>query len=163
MPEPHAHAHGAGEEPDYDHEISYRGIFEFIVGLFAITAVAMVLMWFLIKGLERHVAANDPPPSPIPEANEPPVSPGPQLQFFPPTADIGDLHAWEEKTLETYGWVDEERGVAHIPIERAMDLLAHRGLPRTGATDEMSEELFGDRPEMSTEVQASDSAPEGGS
>ena len=43
MPEPHAHAHGAGEEPDYDHEISYRGIFEFIVGLFAITAVAMAI------------------------------------------------------------------------------------------------------------------------
>ena len=35
----------------------------------------------------------------------------------------------EERTLYSYGWVDERAGIVRIPIERAMDLLVQRGLP----------------------------------
>ncbi len=35
----------------------------------------------------------------------------------------------QEDQLNSYGWVDEQAGVAHIPIGRAMDLIAERGLP----------------------------------
>jgi hypothetical protein len=35
----------------------------------------------------------------------------------------------QENQLNSYGWVDEKAGVAHIPIERAMELTAQRGLP----------------------------------
>lgn len=35
----------------------------------------------------------------------------------------------EEEILNTYGYVDQSAGTVHIPIERAMDLLAQRGLP----------------------------------
>ena len=35
----------------------------------------------------------------------------------------------EEQTLNSYGWVDQQAGVVRIPIDRAMDLLAQRGLP----------------------------------
>jgi hypothetical protein len=35
----------------------------------------------------------------------------------------------QEKQLNSYGWVDEKAGVAHIPIKQAMDLIAQRGLP----------------------------------
>ena len=34
--------------------------------------------------------------------------------------------AWREQAhrrLESYGWVDEQKGIVHIPIERAMDLV----------------------------------------
>lgn len=165
MHEPHASAHGHGdaEDPGYDREISYRRILEFIIGLAVLTAVAMVLMGMVVRGFTSQVTRQDPPPSPIPEANLPPVSPGPQLQFFPPTADIHDLHVWEDQMLHGYAWVDEQQGVARIPIERAMEILAQRGLPRAGAADQMSEELFGDRPEMSTGAQVGAGAPEGGS
>jgi mono/diheme cytochrome c family protein len=36
--------------------------------------------------------------------------------------------------LNGYGWVDQEAGVARIPISRAIDLLAERGLPVGGVT-----------------------------
>jgi hypothetical protein len=32
----------------------------------------------------------------------------------------------QEKQLHSYGWVDEKAGVAHIPIERAMELTVQR-------------------------------------
>ena len=35
--------------------------------------------------------------------------------------------------LNGYGWVDRKAGIAHIPIERAIDILATTGLPRVAA------------------------------
>jgi hypothetical protein len=43
--------------------------------------------------------------------------------------EINDFRLQEEKTLNSYGWVDKQAGVARIPIDRAMELLAQRGLP----------------------------------
>jgi hypothetical protein len=35
----------------------------------------------------------------------------------------------QESQLNSYGWVDEKAGLAHIPIERAMELTVQRGFP----------------------------------
>jgi hypothetical protein len=43
--------------------------------------------------------------------------------------EINDFRLQEEKTLNSYGWIDQQAGVARIPIDRAMQLLAQRGLP----------------------------------
>lgn len=32
------------------------------------------------------------------------------------------LHEEDAKALTTYGWINKDKGVAHIPIERAMEL-----------------------------------------
>jgi hypothetical protein len=44
--------------------------------------------------------------------------------------------AMREERLRSYGWVDRRRGVVHLPIERAMDLVAGgaRPAPGEGAT-----------------------------
>jgi hypothetical protein len=42
---------------------------------------------------------------------------------------LNDVRKREEDTLSTYGWVDQSAGTVHIPIDRAMDLLAQQGLP----------------------------------
>jgi hypothetical protein len=45
--------------------------------------------------------------------------------------EINDFRLKEEQTLNSYGWVDEKAGVVRIPIERAIELIAQRGLPTT--------------------------------
>ena len=35
----------------------------------------------------------------------------------------------QDQTLATYDWVDKDKGIVRIPIEKAMELLAQRGLP----------------------------------
>ena len=55
-------------------------------------------------------------------------SPLPRLQTNP-AADLGTLRAAEEAKLHSYGWVDRKAGVIRIPIERAIELTAERGLP----------------------------------
>ncbi|MEZ4616096.1 MAG: hypothetical protein R2867_11425 [Caldilineaceae bacterium] len=39
-----------------------------------------------------------------------------------------------EMRLHSYGWIDQEAGTVHIPIERAMELVVSEGLPAR-ATD----------------------------
>ncbi len=39
------------------------------------------------------------------------------------------MRAAEEKILHSYGWIDQQKGIVRIPIERAMELTAQRGLP----------------------------------
>jgi hypothetical protein len=40
-----------------------------------------------------------------------------------------DVRAEEQEKLSSYGWVEPNAGVVRIPVERAMELLAERGLP----------------------------------
>lgn len=67
----------------------------------------------LIGGL---TAAPEPtPPAPALEAQ-----PGQSLQPY---------LAAEQQKLSSYRWVDRQAGVVAMPIDRAMDLVAQRGLP----------------------------------
>ena len=54
--------------------------------------------------------------------------PGPRLQTNP-GADLKTFRAEEEKQLDTYYWVDRQKGLVHIPIEDAMKKLAVSGIP----------------------------------
>jgi len=54
--------------------------------------------------------------------------PGPNLQLNP-REDLVALRAREQARLTSYGWVNREEGVVHVPIERAMELLLEQGLP----------------------------------
>jgi hypothetical protein len=54
--------------------------------------------------------------------------PEPRLQIRP-QADLEQVRANETAQLNGTGWIDRDRQVAHIPIDRAIDLLAQRGLP----------------------------------
>jgi hypothetical protein len=54
--------------------------------------------------------------------------PGPNLQLDPP-ADLAALNAHETTQLEGYGWVDRDKGIAHIPLAQAMKDVAARGIP----------------------------------
>jgi hypothetical protein len=52
----------------------------------------------------------------------------PQLEEHPAN-ELQDLRANENKVLESYGWVDKKTGTVRVPIDRAMQIVAQRGLP----------------------------------
>jgi len=45
------------------------------------------------------------------------------------------MRAAQERQLTTYGWLDKEKQTVRIPIDRAMELLAKRGLPARKQTE----------------------------
>jgi hypothetical protein len=55
--------------------------------------------------------------------------PTPRLQTDDGYDEIYVMHQKEDLLLENYTWVDEKQGTVRIPIERAMELIAQRGLP----------------------------------
>jgi hypothetical protein len=55
--------------------------------------------------------------------------PKPDLQIDDDHAERTALLAAQNEKLNSYGWVDLSNGIVRIPITRAMDLLAQRGLP----------------------------------
>ena len=51
--------------------------------------------------------------------------PQPRLQVSEPV-DLAKLRQAEDSLLNSYGWVDREKGIVRIPIDEAMRLLAER-------------------------------------
>ena len=63
--------------------------------------------------------------------------PAPYLAVDDDHAQRVALYAAQNQKLNSYGWQDQSNGIVHIPIERAMDLVAQRGLPtRTNGVSE---------------------------
>jgi hypothetical protein len=130
------------KKPRPDGEINIRVLARLTIGLLALVAVAMVLMWYFTSALFQSEKAQDPPPPLMIEARVQHEPPSPRLQSLP-FADFDQLRAEENARLGSYGWVDESAGLAHIPIERAKDLLVNNGLPVTPQVEQL-EELSGD-------------------
>jgi hypothetical protein len=130
---------GHNPEMDFEREdLAPRPILIFLIAL----AFGCVLVALVLKGmysyLETYENRRQPPQSPLaqPSAGETRVvSPEDVAKFPQPRLEsnerleINDFRVQEEKVLNSYGWVDQQAGVMHIPIERAMQLLAQRGLP----------------------------------
>lgn len=56
------------------------------------------------------------------------LPPEPRLQPSP-TADLQTLRARENDLLTHYRWIDRSKGIVGIPIDRAIQLIAQRGIP----------------------------------
>jgi len=97
------------------------------IGLFALTAVVLVLMLLLIELFESRQTKTEIAPHPLAaEVQQPP--PTPRLQITP-THDLGEFRALEDSLLNNYGWIHRETGVVRIPIDHAKNLVIERGLP----------------------------------
>ena len=136
------HGH-SGHGTEFEREdLSSRGVFAFMIGL----AITGLIIYFIIIGmysfLDRYERSQMTTASPLvassgaasrvvskdyiekqfKENGAPMLEDNERGQF-------SDYLMNQEKHLNSYGWVDEQSGVAYIPIERAMELTVERGLP----------------------------------
>lgn len=128
----------AHEEAD----VNVRTILFYAVGLAVVTMISAALMYGLFMVFERQAAASDPNMSPlaVPSTEMPRhttetpffgAAPQPQLLTNEP-AVLQILRRTESERLHGYGWVDQQAGIAQIPIDEAKKLIAERGLPARG-------------------------------
>lgn len=110
-------------------DVNVRGVLWFAIGL----VVSAVVIHFAIGGLWVVFAKQHPSPDPPSRIVFDPhvLAPAPRLQANP-IPEMNQFRASEDEKLNSYGWVDKQRSIARIPIERAMDLIAQRGLPTRG-------------------------------
>ena len=102
-------------------------------GVIALAGIAVIVSAFLIHGAVkltyRYASATQFRPAPVSLVKSAP-SPSrlPQLQVNP-TAELQQMQETQKQALESYGWIDREKGIVRIPIDEAMRLLVERGLP----------------------------------
>lgn len=162
----HANIPGHG---DYERrDIGPAGVLYFLGGLL----LAGVAVYFIVNGiywyLNKRFEAEQTPVSPL-VINAPADTrhippqycnnyekylkdsfPAPQLEIDERT-QLNSVRLHEEDVLSTYGWVDQQAGNVRIPIDRAMDLIAQRGLPvRSQTTGETQTAKSGPEPEKGT-------------
>jgi hypothetical protein len=149
------------KKPPWDREVDAPVILKAMAVLTLVTVVAFVGMWWLFLGLRNAEAAKDPAPSPF--ADAPRAEPLPRLQEFPPTDDIERLRGGEAALVEGYGEGTAGDGSAQyrLPVDRAIEILAERGLGGSGDVENLSEEIFGDTASAATSAEVTEPAPEG--
>lgn len=106
-------------------DVHVTAIFKALGVLAVVTAVCMFGLTRLTAMYERSAKRADPPVSPMAESQTPPL---PRLQAQP-RDELAKYQAAEQARLDGYRWVDREKKTVEIPIERAMQLLAERGIP----------------------------------
>jgi len=120
------HRHnGAGYEVE---DANVREVIIAGVSIAVGTFIVCVLMWFLFNALKRGEAEAQ---TISPLANPYQLPPEPRLQVQP-YVDLENLRRHEDELLNTYGWVDKNAGKVRLPIDRAMDIVAQKGLPVRG-------------------------------
>lgn len=102
----------------------------FYVGLFALGLVLLIALVLAFLGsiytrFGAAAARKDPAQSPLAGDQTPPE---PRLETEP-AADLARLRDDEDRRLSHYGWIDRPLGVVRVPIDRAIEILAERGLP----------------------------------
>lgn len=109
-----------GHEPDIQ---SARGIVYAGLGLAVSIGMILLVLWGFFALLR-----DEPGITPSPFASYEHIPPRPRLQEDP-ALDLQAMHQQENERLYSYGWVDRQQELVHIPIERAMQLVVERGLP----------------------------------
>lgn len=96
-------------------------------GLIVLILVFMFILLGVLQIFNAHrPTTGEPPPPATAEAHV--VPPEPRLQTNP-EIDFAKFFAEEDSVLRSYGWVDQPLGIARIPIDTAIAILATRELP----------------------------------
>jgi hypothetical protein len=104
-------------------DVNVWAVGRFAIGLVIVCVVSIGLLFGLLKffqSREETSVANTVEPVKL--------FPQPQLQKTP-ILDLKTIHDEEDKLLNGYAWVDPKKGVVRIPVDRAIEILAQRGLP----------------------------------
>lgn len=140
--------HGSGPDPNDQgfelQDIGTGGVVAFFITLLIIVFLANVVIRGIYKGLDYYAKSHQEAMSPMMEEKQKQSAPTGDLRLVNPSeaeqfpeprletnerTEINDFRRKEEATLRTYGWVDKSAGTVRIPIDRAMQLIAERGLP----------------------------------
>ncbi len=115
--------HGGYEKTDAHAGDTYRaGLY--ILGTMFVTALVVVPMY---RFLARREAREQAPAATVLKA-DPKAAPAafPRLVTSEPAA-LAEFRAQEDAFLTSYGWVEKDKGIARMPIDEAMRIVAERG------------------------------------
>ncbi len=136
-------SHSAGNGPIHDdvafdpRDVRSGGVLYFLVYLGLAVVLTLLVCWGVLRLTESRIARFEKAPAPVRRDMGKQYPPEPRLQGIPgdpnyhpsdPQQDLRDKLARDRAALQELRWVDEAAGVAQIPIEDAMKIVAEKGL-----------------------------------
>jgi hypothetical protein len=120
-------AHGVAAERDVVPTPVVVWLFGFLAGLSILAAIVTGVLFFAFekRAARRDRAAVEEAGLERPAPNRIPPPPRLEIQTQGHFRYFRDA---EQSRLSSYGWMDKSTGAVHIPIDRAMDLIAERGV-----------------------------------
>ena len=127
----------AGHAPDSGHEttdVPARPLAQVAIAIAVLVLGSFLAMFILFRIFNYYQPLFDDPPHSLAATRQ--ETTGPRIQIDPPRQKF-DLRETEEQILSTYGWVNKDVGLARIPVNRAMELLAEKKVMlSTGASED---------------------------
>jgi len=132
-----------GERRHEASDVNVFWVLVFAAGLAIGAVLTHAVLWLFFQGLALTEPRKERRPPPPADARQL-APPEPRLQTDN-VADLKTLRANEDARLSQYQWADKPAGVVRIPVSRAMELVAQRGLPEWKAknSDELTRDAFG--------------------
>jgi mono/diheme cytochrome c family protein len=115
------------------YEASYLNLWTILLALLGLV-VAIVIVLILAAGLFGFYTAQTGSPQPFSPfvIDAEGLTPLEIEQRIDAPQEREQLYAAQEERISSYAWLDRESGIAAIPIERAMEIIAQQGLPDFG-------------------------------
>ncbi|HYL34943.1 MAG TPA: hypothetical protein VEV17_03400 [Bryobacteraceae bacterium] len=118
----HVTAHnsnGSGHEHrEVDVRLILASLFALLIGAFLVCLLTVGIFQFFHNTYQPDRAASLPAV----------VPPEPRVEDKP-FQQLQNLHAFEDHVLTSYAVTDKKQGTVRVPIDRAIDMLAQKGLP----------------------------------
>ncbi len=122
----HAPEHSTNGSGHEHREANLKLIIWGAIGLGLSTVVIMILVWGIFNVLKTTEQKEPGQQALSPLATPGQLPPEPRLTARP-YEELQNLRAHEEDVLNHYGWQDQKNGIVHIPIDKAMDIVAQQG------------------------------------
>jgi hypothetical protein len=140
--ESHNSAPTSGALPENDtvafetSDVKARTIYAYLAVLGAAVVLSYIVSVFILRVTTRIAVESDTPPPPVREEmgkDYVTLPPEPRLQGVPghrtdPQNDLRQKMLEDSEADEKAGWIDQNSGVAQIPVEDAMKIIAEKGL-----------------------------------
>jgi hypothetical protein len=140
--ESHNSAHNAGALPEHDtvafenRDVRPRTIYVYLAVLALSVVLSYVVCVFILRITTKMAADSDTPPPSVRQEmkNFLTMPPEPRLQGVPghgtdPQYDLRVKIEEDTEANQNAGWIDQNSGIAQIPVEDAMKIIAEKGLP----------------------------------
>jgi hypothetical protein len=123
-----------------ERDIKAGTIYWYLFALGVATAAALVISIFILRFTNNLAVSSDvaPPPSRAALGEKQIFPPEPRLQGLPghqsdPQKDLRQKLKADMEANEKLEWIDKNAGIAQIPVEDAMKIIAEKGLPGASA------------------------------
>jgi hypothetical protein len=115
-------------------DVETKSILAYLAYLAIVVFAAFAICIYIFRYTTKFAARSETPPPPVRQGVPPTMPPEPRLQGIlghetDAQQDLRNKVKADTEANEKLGWIDENAGIAQIPVRDAMKIVAEKGLP----------------------------------